>query len=109
MGGYGRALEVLHDVLAKGGAPLAWQALADCVMHKLLETFDAWLISPDVAPVRESLLEAIVSRRPFSSAADVVAGTWTVDTLFAVSASFNGGEAPAILDPFRLRSFCCSC
>lgn len=81
MGGYGRALEVLHDVLSKGGAPVAWQALADCVTHKLLETFDAWLLSPGVAQVRESLLEAIVSRRPFSSAADVVAGAWTVDTV----------------------------
>ena len=93
MGGYGRALEVLHDVLAKRGAPLAWQSLADSVMHKLLETFDAWLISPDVAPVRESLLEAIVSRRPFSSTSDVVAGTWTVDTVCSLGLVKWGGSA----------------
>jgi len=28
-----------------------------------------------------SLLEAIVSRRPFSAITDVVAGSWTVDTI----------------------------
>ena len=93
MGGYGRALEVLHDVLAKVGAPLAWQVLADSVTHKLLETFDAWLMSPDVAPVRESLLEAIVSRRPFSSVADLVAGTWTVDTVCSLGLVQWGGGA----------------
>lgn len=93
MGGHGRALEVLRDVLSKpGGPPMAWQALADCVIHRLLETFGVWLNSADVAPVRELLLEAIISRRPFSSIADVVAGSWTVDTVCSLGlVQWRGG------------------
>ena len=73
MGGYGRALENLFDVLSDPDPPASLDALSSAVQNKLLGHSSKWLSSPDVARVREPLLEAIIARRPFSASTDIVA------------------------------------
>jgi hypothetical protein len=74
-------------------------------MHHLLRTFDNWLTSPAIAPVRESILEAIMARRPFSAVTDVVSGSVTVDIVCSLGlVQWQGShEVPGpIVAPFIL-------
>ena len=105
MGGYGRALENLFDVLSDPDPPASLDALSSAVQNKLLGHSSKWLSSPDVARVREPLLEAIIARRPFSASTDIVAWSISVDDVCSLGlVQWLGSEAvpDPLVAPFIL-------
>jgi hypothetical protein len=107
MGGYGRALEILAEVLDRMRASRS--RLSSSLLKLSLEVqlafetaYDGWLESPGIIDFLEPLLEAIVSRKPFKARSDVVVSPWTVDSVCSLGLVQWRGSGPLIAPVFLL-------
>ena len=105
MGGYGRALEILSEVLSlchRRNQRPSFSKLSTDVQHAFEKAYDGWLESRGIIDLLEPLLEAIVSRKPFTARSDMVASPWTVDDVCGLGLVQWRGKGPLIAPVFLL-------